>query len=392
MSGGPCPESGCQVLDTITVIGQRPSGPVSFGVQPGFTPGSSPTVSLGNLFQNLYGPKPAPPPPAPSKKPPTAAFVGPALAPVLEPIVVTAQSTATPILPVLGVIGSAALLTGAVFYGIGQLFDYAALPTARDRKKKPINYGGGPFTIPDVQIPSTDFAPVEIPDVTAPELLPEVQVTAPRPITIVPQPYEFTPSSEPGAERSRGGNVPELPHIAPLAPAVGRPAGNPRVAPAPRGTPGPDIRPRPGTTPGPGPGTAPGPAPGPATAPAPGPGTKPAPAPGPGTAPQPQPGRPGTKTKPGVTGKGGLTSPSTGGLQSPGSAPGPATDPDAAAKKAGYDCPSTKTEDETKKFGCGQGYYRETQTGITYKQWSTRKCQSSKGNSASQRQGRPITS
>lgn len=78
----------------------------------------------------------------------------------------------------------------------------------------------------------------------------------------------------------------------------------------------------------------------------------------------------------------------------PGKKPAPetskATEPQTAPQSE--ECPSQKTEAYKRKYGCEQGYYRETATGIVYKKWSTRKCPSSKANSRSQRPGRPITS
>lgn len=396
MSGGPCPESGCQILDTITVIGQRPApitagGGTSLANRPVF---GSPTVSLGDLFARLNPPAPAAPKPsAPAKKaPPAAAFVAPAITPVLEPIVVTAQSSAgsvaTSILPTLGALGSAALISGAVFYGIGQLFDYAAQPNRRDRRKPIIDYGGGPFVIPDVAIPSEDFAPVEIPLEPAPELLPEVQVFAPRPAPIIAPTPTFYPEENPGAQREAGVPPRGLPDVPQLSPAIGRPAGRPRVVPTPRAIPGPLRR----VAPGPSPTPAPSPSPAPAPSPAPGPGPSPSPSPAPSPQPVPRPiGRPGRSPVPGAP-IGRLTGPQTAGVPSPSSSPAPTPEADEAAKRAGCECPGTKTKDEKKKYGCGQGYYRETNEGITYKQWSTRRCQSSKANSRSPQQGRPITS
>jgi hypothetical protein len=58
-------------------------------------------------------------------------------------------------------------------------------------------------------------------------------------------------------------------------------------------------------------------------------------------------------------------------------------------------CPapgSKKDKERKKKYGCRQGYFRETEKGINYITWSTRHCQSSKTNSLSPLQGRPQTS
>lgn len=58
-------------------------------------------------------------------------------------------------------------------------------------------------------------------------------------------------------------------------------------------------------------------------------------------------------------------------------------------------CSCTQDEAATKrkqKYGCRQGYFRETSGGITYTTWSTRKCPSSKAKPASAQRGRPITS
>lgn len=58
-------------------------------------------------------------------------------------------------------------------------------------------------------------------------------------------------------------------------------------------------------------------------------------------------------------------------------------------------CSCTQDEAATKrkeKYGCRQGYFRETSGGITYTTWSTRRCPSSKAKPRSQRVARPITS
>lgn len=254
----------------------------------------------------------------------------------------------------------------------------------RSRIKYPL-----PFTygLPDI-VPSLDFPPADFPDIQEPQLDP-LTVTAPREVT-------FYPDENPGARRESG-VPPQTPYeFISHSPVTTSPAGHPRSIPIGNPNPRPAARP----------GKSPNPFVSPATGPAARPGSRvgtparpghPLPPPQgltgvntppvgstrPIPSPKPQPPKKPPKPPAPVTTKDDTSSPTPGGPGGGDAAPGPG----GGGGSSKCLCPSKKTPEQKKKYGCEQGYYRETKDGITYKKWSTRKCQSSKTSSPSQRRG-----
>lgn len=156
------------------------------------------------------------------------------------------------------------------------------------------------------------------------------------------------------------------PRTAPGRTPVPQPTAPPRVAPTPRPTPTPFASPAPTPAPAPAPAPAPVLAPPPFVAPSvgyQGPLVGGSPLTGLGSVPVP------------------FTSPKP--LRASGVPAAQATA--TAASIPSCFCPQNNKQDaeRKKKYGCRQGYFRESALGITYKTWSTRKCPSSKTSSAS---------
>lgn len=248
----------------------------------------------------------------------------------LEEIQVQAESTAKVPVTALTFAALASLYIGR---GLDALFNYEARPQARDPRSKVVP---PPPDIFDVPIPAAETP--QLPPIAS-DLVPSLEeqtVTAPRtlPLSIISllfNPFQAIPAGDPRAFSAPRPVTQPNPFVSPLP------------SPRPTGIPLPEVIP----------------------------------------AAKPQP-------SPSLTGVQEPVLPSTRTKKKPApetrKAPAPETQPQPE------ECPSTKTEAYKKKYGCEQGYYRETATGIVYKKWSTRKCPSSKANSRSLPQGRPITS
>ena len=230
------------------------------------------------------------------------------------------------------------------------------LPSATSSSDTTIDPAAGPFAS---VFPVPELPPFELPPPPEFTLPPELTIFGDRPAptrALPPPPLDFPPIG--------GGPIPNPLAIGP----VGRPA--PRLQPGPRFSGG-TLRPSPAPFLQPLPSTP-----------------RPSPAPTISIAPQPMP-LPRAAAGPGSLAGG---SPLTGFQSTP--VPSRGSSPGLATLTMGS-CSCTQDEAATKrkqKYGCRQGYFRETSGGITYKTWSTRKCPSSKTKPPSRQRARPITS
>lgn len=311
--------------DTIS-IGSLPIGgvPVPDLQLPGF---SDP---FSELMQRPYTPAQ---PPSPLQellqKPMTPSPLEELLRrPSLPEITVTAASAAA-----TAAAAGAALFTGAIGAGIGAMFDYAARPNPRDRLQPAPALSPPGSPPPDLPLP--EIVPEPLP------FAPEITVTGTRPEPVIPfLPFDWASTG------LGSGLFPSL-RTAPAGPAPAR-GSSPSKLTTPAGAP-PSIPVNPGSSV--------------------------LTQPNPFVSPLPSPKSGGVPVYPPLT-----RADSAGVPSSPGSQARKRTQ----VVPVGI-CPSERSTKDKEKFGCRQGYFRETSTGITYITWSTRKCPSSKTSSPSRR-------
>lgn len=221
-----------------------------------------------------------------------------------------------------------------------------------------------PLTWPDIAAPGITVPkprPSDVGTIPAAQPGPVFVGSLPVPLEPMPLPKEL-PTARVGTP------TPSRPAPVVLAPPILEPAPIPKAS-----APAPFLEPLPN----------------PVIFPQPLPGVTTATSPLPFEVPLPQPG-PQPKTQPSPTPILASPAPGSSGLPEPLTAiePGSATLPLGQTS-----CPGSAQDTKRKqKYGCRQGYFRETAGGIQYTTWSTRKCPSSKIKSRSRQPGRPITS
>ena len=304
------------------------------------------------------------------------------LMPVLTPIEIT-----TPALPAIaatpvGIVAAGAALAGWLGFHLGSVLYNAVgdlfAPTYQAETTLPFPPQNLPQ--PEIVYPPIEVAPPPYFEVQEPTPLTPITVTGragPSPYVLPPMP-EFFPG-EPGTMASPGGNVPQPDYIPQLPPAVGFPMPAVPTAPAvplPRRT----VEPVPRTFPEPSPVPSPRPSPIPSTSPSPGPRPmvrpviplgRPIESPTP-TRVMPDVGMPFIPLPAAKKPTPRLTTPIQTGVPSFGIEPIADAQPQTKGKK----CSPSKQEDK-KKHGCRQGYFRETTAGVTFITWSRRHCPSS---------------